>query len=371
MDAHEHTKSRDKHAHRRWQAVTAWMIQHKKITILIASAVLVLAAALVTFVVLYQKPVSDIQVPLTHQVKKKPAPKFYSPLTGIELADEAATKVNVTAVMIENSPDARPQSGLQQADVVYEAIAEGGITRFAALYQQNRPELLGPVRSLRMYYIDWMAPYDPAIAHVGGSLFALQEVRNGTHKDLDQFFNAGTYWRSSDRYAPHNVYTSFAKLDELNAQRGYAQSSPQAIVRSDQPFSGQVANAIDVTMSGPTYNSSWNYDAASATYLRSQAGAPHVDREKGHIGAQVVVVLKQQMDNVLEDGYRENYHTSGTGDAVVFAQGKATEAVWHKENMRTQLSFTDKKTGQPLPLPRGKTWFSAVPVNEGGGVSWQ
>lgn len=94
------------------------------------------------------------------------------------------------------------------------------------------------------------------------------------------------------------MYTSFAKLDELNAQRGYAQSSPQAIVRSDQPFSGQVANAIDVTMSGPTYNSSWNYDAASATYLRSQAGAPHVDREKGHIGAQVVVVLKQQMDNV-------------------------------------------------------------------------
>lgn len=371
MDAHEHTKARAKHARHYWQAISVWTVQHKKIAIIVASVLIVFIAALLTFLFVYQKPVADIQVPLTHQAGKKPNPKYYSPLTGIELPDEAATKTNVTAIMIENSPDARPQSGLQQADVVYEAIAEGGITRFAAIYQQNRPELIGPVRSLRMYYVDWMAPYDPAIAHVGGSLFALREVRNGTHKDLDQFFNAGTYWRSTDRYAPHNVYTSFANLDGLNAQRGYTQSSPQAIARSDQPFAGQTANSVNVTMSGPTYNSSWNYDAASATYLRSQAGAPHIDREKGQIGAQIVVVLKQQMDTVLEDGYRENYHTSGTGDAVVFAQGKATEAVWHKENMRTQLSFTDKSTGKPLPLPRGKTWFSAVPVNEGGAVSWQ
>ncbi len=371
MDAHEHTKTRAKHARHYWQAISVWTVQHKKIAIIVASVLIVFVAALLTFLFVYQKPVADIQVPLTHQAGKKPNPKYYSPLTGIELPDEAATKTNVTAIMIENSPDARPQSGLQQADVVYEAIAEGGITRFAAIYQQNRPELIGPVRSLRMYYLDWMAPYDPAIAHVGGSLFALREVRNGTHKDLDQFFNAGTYWRSTDRYAPHNVYTSFANLDGLNAQRGYTQSSPQAIARSDQPFAGQTANSVNVTMSGPTYNSSWNYDAASATYLRSQAGAPHIDREKGQIGAQIVVVLKQQMDTVLEDGYRENYHTSGTGDAVVFAQGKATEAVWHKENMRTQLSFTDKSTGKPLLLPRGKTWFSAVPINEGGAVSWQ
>ena len=371
MDAHEHTKARAKHARHYWQAISVWTIQHKKVAIIVASVLIVFVAALLTFLFVYQKPVADIQVPLTHQAGKKPTPKYYSPLTGIELPDEAATKTNVTAIMIENSPDARPQSGIQQADVVYEAIAEGGITRFAAIYQQNRPELIGPVRSLRMYYVDWMAPYDPAIAHVGGSLFALREVRNGTHKDLDQFFNAGTYWRSTDRYAPHNVYTSFANLDGLNAQRGYTQSSPQAIARSDQPFAGQTANSVNVTMSGPTYNSSWNYDAASATYLRSQAGAPHIDREKGQIGAQVVVVLKQQMDTVLEDGYRENYHTSGTGDAVVFAQGKATDALWHKENMRTQLSFTDKSTGKPLPLPRGKTWFSAVPINEGGAVSWQ
>lgn len=371
MDAHEHTQKRAKSSHNTPNKVTAWMLAHKKITAIIAGVALIVAGGLGVFMLVYQAPTPEVRVPMTHAVTKKPDPKYYSALTGLPVADEAATKGNVTAIMIENSPDARPQSGLQQADVVYEAIAEGGITRFAAVYQQNRPELIGPVRSLRMYYIDWLTPYDPAIAHVGGSLYALREVRNGTHKDLDQFFNAGTYWRAGDRYAPHNVYTSFAKLDALNAQKGYTQASPQPIVRGDTPISGQTANLISVTMSGPTYNSNWNYDAGSQTYLRSQAGAPHIDREKGQISTQVLVVLKQQMDTVMEDGWRENYHTSGSGDAVVFANGKAAEVIWHKQDMRTQLSFTNKSDGKAFALPRGKTWISAVPINEGGGVSWQ
>lgn len=362
MDAHKHT-----------QALTAWMVEHKKVTALAAAGALVLAAALISFTIFYQKPVAEIPVPLTHAVPKKPvvAAKYYSPLTGLELPDDAATKSNVTAIMIENSPDARPQSGLQQADVVYEAIAEGGITRFAALYQQQRPELIGPVRSIRMYYLDWITPYDAGVAHVGGSLFALREVRNGNHKDLDQFFNAGTYWRSTDRYAPHNVYTSFAKLDALNASRGYNQSNAQSVPRTDTPLAGATANHVSVAMSSALYNSSWQYDDASNTYLRSQAGRPHIDREKGQISTQVLVVLKQQMDTIMEDGWRENYHTTGTGDAVVISGGKAAEVTWHKENMQKQLFFTNKTDGKEFPLPRGKTWFSAVPVNDGGGVSWQ
>lgn len=372
MDAHEHTNSRAAHATGPWHRLTLWMVAHKKTTAIVVGAVLIVAAGLLSFIVFYQRPVAEVVVPLTHAIGHKPtAPKYYAPLTGLEVPDEAATKGNITAIMIENSPSARPQSGLQQADTVYEAIAEGGITRFAALYQQNRPELIGPVRSVRMYYLDWLSPYDAGIAHVGGSLFALQEIRNGTHKDLDQFFNAGTYWRSTDRYAPHNVYTSFAKLDALNTSRGYTQSNPQPIPRQDAPAEGKPANNIQVTMSTALYNSSWQYDTPSNSYLRSQGGAPHIDREKGQITSNVVVVLKQQMDTIMEDGYRENYHTSGTGDAVVFWGGKAAEVTWHKENMRTQFFFTDKQTGKPFPLPRGKVWLTAIPINTGGVVSWQ
>ncbi|HCH34960.1 MAG: hypothetical protein UY35_C0017G0019 [Candidatus Saccharibacteria bacterium GW2011_GWC2_48_9] len=369
MDAHEHTKMRGLHAHSKWQAIVTWVRTHKRITAAMAIVLTCLLSA-GAYALFAPSPDSPIKVPLTHEVKKKKVEQYYSPLTGLPVANEAATKSNVTAIMIENSPDARPQSGLQQADVVYEAIAEGGITRFAALYQQQRPELIGPVRSLRMYYIDWTTPYDPAVAHVGGSLFALQEIRNGSHKDLDQFSNPGAFWRTSDRYAPHNVYTSFASLDELNASRGYAQSNPQPIARRTTVPGGAVANQVNVTMSGPTYNSAWQYDAGSKTYLRSQAGAPHTDQEAGHISSQVVVVLKAQMNSVMEDGVRENYQTTGTGDAVIFAEGKAHGVIWHKENMRKQMFFTDKD-GKSFPLPRGKTWISVVPVNNGGDVSWQ
>ena len=367
MDAHEHTQARKGIRLR----LPLWVRKHKKATILIAIFMLLASVLIASIITLSHTNTPRMKVPLTRAAGKKPDPKYYSPLTGLPVADEAATKSNVTAIMIENSPDARPQSGLQQADVVYEAIAEGGITRFAALYQQQRPELIGPVRSLRMYYLDWVAPYDPSIAHVGGSLYALQEVRNGSHKDIDQFHNPGTYWRTSDRYAPHNVYTNFAHLDALNSQRGYTQSNPQPIARQNTMPPGGAASSVNVTMSSQTYDSAWQYDAGSKTYLRSQAGAPHTDREAGQISSQVVVVLKMHMDTVMEDGWRENYHTSGTGDAVIFAQGQAHEVTWHKESMRKQMFFTTKSNNKPFELPRGKTWMTAVPANEGGGVSWQ
>ena len=377
MDAHEHTKKRAKNhakANRksRWSRVVAWVSTHKKTSIAICTSIVALLVAGVGFAILRQYPVETIDVPIIGKVDKKPKPtQYFSPLTGLPVADEAATKANVTGIMIENSPDARPQSGLKAADVVYEAIAEGGITRFAALYQQDRPELIGPVRSLRMYYLDWMAPYDASIAHVGGSLFSLQEVRNGTHRDIDQFFNASTYWRAADRYAPHNVYTSFGHLDQLNAEKGFGSSNPKAIKRSDSKLEdGRPAGSISVTMSSPAYNSTWQYDDASQSYLRSQGGEPHMDREAGQISAQVVVILHSQMDHVMEDGWRENYNTSGAGDATILAYGKTVDAVWHKENAREQMRFTTKD-GKELPLPRGKTWFTAIPVNDGGGIAWQ
>lgn len=356
-----------------WRKLRTWMRHHKKASAaIIVTIVLLIGAGIAAAIMLWPQEQPAPQKKPAAITKPEPAPqKYYSPLTGKEVADEAATKANVTAIIIENTPAARPQSGLQQADVVYEAIAEAGITRFATLHQQERPELVGPVRSLRPYYLDWIAPYDASIAHVGGSRLSLQEVRNGTHRDIDQFHHPDSYWRATDRFAPHNVYTSFGHLDALNSSLGFDNSDPQPLERQDTPSSDVAATSIEVLMSGPTYNSAWHYDQEHARYLRSQAGAPHVDREHGQIAADVVVVLKMHMDHVMEDGLRENYHTSGTGDAVVFAGGVAHEVSWHKADMRTQISFTNKSDGKEFKLPRGTTWFSAVPVNEGGGVTWQ
>lgn len=347
-----------------------WVKAHPRKAYIIAGATLVLIAGTAIFATSGEKPAPVAKQPAKPASKPAVEVKYYSPLTGVQVADEAATKQAVTAVMIENSPDARPQSGLKQAGVVFEAIAEGGITRFLTLHQQDKPQLIGPVRSLRMYYVDWLAPFNASIAHVGGSAAALTEVRNGTYRDIDQFFNAGTYWRASDRYAPHNVYTSFEKLDALNQSKGYTESTFTGFTRTDGKASeAPNATSLAVTISGPLYNSSYTWDAATNTYLRSQAGAPHLDREDGQITPSVVVVLKVAMTKIMEDGYRESITTTGTGEAVIFQNGTAQTVTWSKADRASQIKFTDG-SGKDVPLVRGQTWISAVP-NGTGGVTWQ
>lgn len=336
------------------------------------AGIILLVSVAVGFIVFYKKP-EPVSQSKPSVIKKEtpPAPvKYYSPLTGLEVATEAATKQAATGIMIENSPDARPQSGLKAAGVVYEAIAEGGITRFLALYQQEKPQLIGPVRSVRLYYIDWVAPYNASVAHIGGSKFALDEVRNGRYRDIDQFFNAGSYWRARDRYAPHNVYTSFEKLDALNNAKGFKESTFTGFPRKDgQPSKAPNATKITVPVSGPLYNSSYVYDPATNSYNRSQAGAPHLDREAGQIKPSVIVAMKVNMTRIFEDGYREQITTTGNGTAVVFQDGVATEVTWSKLDRISQLTFTGPD-GKPFPLNRGQTWITAVP-NGKGDISWQ
>lgn len=352
-----------------WSRVRIWVGAHRTKTYLIVGAILIAIASTVAFIILSQKPVHHT----TYQIKKPVAPKpivYYSPLTGEIVPDEATTKQAVTGIMIENSPDARPQSGIKDAGVVYEAIAEGGITRFLALYQQEKPTLIGPVRSVRMYYVDWVAPYNASIAHIGGSAAALKEVRNGNYRDIDQFFNAGSYWRASDRYAPHNVYTSFEKLDALNKAKGFTQSTFTAFKRVDGKASAKPdATSISINVSGPAYNTGYTFDPATNKYNRLLAGVPHTDREKGQITPSVVIAMKVNMSLVMEDGYRESITTTGSGEAIIFQNGTAQTVTWHKADRASQISFTDA-AGKEVPLVRGQTWITAVP-NGNGSVAWQ
>jgi hypothetical protein len=348
----------------------------RKHRVLILSVVGVLFIGLVTigvFAFLYKKPV-QVQPLAVKTVAPTPIPKpaviYYSPLTGKPVADQAATAAPVTAIMIENSPDARPQSGLKDSGVVFEAIAEGGITRFLVLYQQEEPGLIGPVRSIRLYDAEWVAPFNASIGHVGGSIGGLAEVRNGSYRDIDQFFNGSSYYRSSDRYAPHNVYTTFTLLDALNAKKGYTSSSFTGFTRVDgKPAATPTATNINITISSALFNSSYIYDKTTNTYARSQAGAPHLDRESGQIAPTVVVAMRVDEKTVLQDGYREQITTIGSGAATIFQNGTATAVTWHKTAKISQITFTDA-AGVDVPLVRGQTWIAAVP-NNGGNVTWQ
>ena len=349
-----------------------WFKRNKKLAIILAIVGVLLIGAATAGALWYFNQKDDTPQVATKKEEPKPEPvKYYSPLTGNLVADEAATKQAVTAIMIENSPDARPQSGLKDSGVVFEAIAEGGITRFLVLYQQEKPALIGPVRSLRMYYVDWLAAFNASVAHVGGSAAALDEVRGGNYRDIDQFFNAGTYWRASDRYAPHNVYTNFERLDALNAAKGFTTSEFTGFARKDSAANpAPTATGVNVTISGPLFNSAYTYNAETNTYDRQQAGAAHVDRESGQISPRVVIVMRMQETTVLEDGYRQAITTIGSGSAVIFQDGVAQEVTWHKPSRAEQITFTDA-AGAPVSLARGQTWITAIPENKGGKVTWQ
>lgn len=355
-----------------WLRINRWFKKNRKTVIISGGIILVSIACTITYLVLFQKTTTKTTpVRVTKKAAVSVGAVYYSPLTGIKVADEMTTKQAVTGIMIENSPDARPQSGLKNSGVVFEAIAEGGITRFLVLYQQEKPQLIGPVRSVRPYYIDWAAAFNASIAHVGGSSAALDEVRNGNYRDIDQFFNANTYWRSTDRYAPHNVYTSFEKIDALNKEKGYNTSAFTGFSRIDGKASEKpTASTVNVTISSDLYNSSYAYNKTTNAYARSLAGEPHNDRETGQITPSVVIAMRVDESSIVEDASNHQAITTiGSGKAVIFQNGLAINATWSKSSKTEQIKFTDE-TGKDIPLIRGQTWIAAIP-NDGGNVTWQ
>lgn len=281
-----------------------------------------------------------------------------STLTGVQV-DPAVNERHVTAVMIENSLDARPQAGLNDAGVVFEAIAEGGITRFMTLFQDVEPDYVGPVRSVRPYYVQWLNGFDAAVAHVGGSADALAMLRNGKGKDLDQFFNPGPYGRVSSRYAPHNMYTSIPKLNDLETSKGWTKSNYTPIPRNltESPSKAPDVKQIDFNVSGAVYNPHYDYDQASNSYKRSEGGKPHTDEKSGaQLMPKVVVGLVMPQGR---NGIYTTYQTIGSGDAFVFQNGTLNKGTWHKSANGSNFTFTDA-AGKELKLNPGQTWFTVV-----------
>ncbi|HEX8182116.1 MAG TPA: DUF3048 domain-containing protein [Candidatus Saccharimonadales bacterium] len=321
------------------------------------------------------KPVAKAKVVV------KPAPKpITSPLTGMPVIPSQQT-LPVIGVMVENSPNARPQSGLKDAGVVYEAIAEAGITRFLALFQESHPGNVGPIRSARPYYLDWALAFDASYAHVGGSPDALQRIKDLGVRDLDQFFNPAAYRRITTRFAPHNVYTSIDDLTNLSKAKGYETSTFTGFARkAEQPYkpaastttpptpsapskpaaeARTAANTIDLGISGPYYNAQYAYDAATNSYKRNMAGTPHMDADSNtQLAPKVVIALAMQY-GLMADGYHSAYTTQGSGKMYVFQDGTVTTGTWTKGDPKSQFEFKDD-AGKVIALNPGQTWLSVV-----------
>ncbi len=308
-------------------------------------------------------------------------------------AKEAWDKRRPLAVMIENHAEARPQSGLTSADVVYEAVAEGGITRFMALFYCNLSDTqIGPVRSARTYYLDWLGEYDALYAHVGGAntpgpADALGQIIRYEVKDLNQFsIGFPVFWRDYQRLGhsvatEHTMYSTTQKLWEVGAKRGWI-ATDSAGVRWDKGFTswkfkedkgGGTTGKIKVNFweSQPGYQVEWTYDTASNSYKRNNGGSAHLDLDNNTQLNPKTIVIQFERESNANDGYPGNVHllykTTGTGNALIFQDGNVTEGKWNKLSRLSRSKYIDNK-GKEIEFNKGQIWIQTVP--EGSKVSY-
>ena len=280
-----------------------------------------------------------------------------APLSGVDVDPSLASRA-VTAIMIENSEEARPQSGLNDADVVFEAIAEGGITRFLALFQSKKPDYIGPVRSARPYYAEWAKTFDASYVHAGGSPDGLQTIAGLGVKDISAFaYGDDVFYRTTDRQSPHNLYSSFKGLDRVNQEKGFTGSKFTAWNRKKDVPQTPIASKIDITISTPYYNPSYTYDVTSNSYLRSEGGEVHKDEKSGkQLSPKTVLVMVM---NRSQNGIYSVYKTNGSGKFIAFQDGVATDGNWSRTNVTDQYAFKDANGFEYL-FNKGQVWTSIV-----------
>jgi hypothetical protein len=336
----------------------------KKWVIITAAVIVVVGGSAAAWFMLHSTPKPTPLKKLSIVQIKAPAPTTVaSDLSGLQVAP-SINNLPVTAVMIENSTFARPQSGLGQASVVFEALAEGGITRFMALYQDTAPSNVGPIRSVRPYYIQWAMGFDAAIAHVGGSPDALSDITAWNTRDLNEFYNGSYYHRITSREAPHNVYTSISLLNQLEDSKGYNTSTYTGFLRKDaDPAKQPTAAVINMDLSSSDYNVEYEYDAATNSYNRSEGGAPQIDANtNAQISPKVVVaMIIPESDGALDSSgaYYSVYQDIGSGPVDIFQDGTVTTGQWTKNSNTAQITFTTAK-GAPIKLDPGQTWLTAL-----------
>ncbi len=267
-------------------------------------------------------------------------------LTGIPIAPRPALVVKVDNV------DAEPQSGLNQADIVFEEIVEGQATRFAAVFNSMEANPVGPIRSARTQDVDLLLSLnDPAIAYSGANA----EVNSALQAAGFELFGEGTpgFFRRDDRPAPHNLYANVAALWPLIVSSGDAVSAFEYVAP------GEVVAGAPVTfaeMLVGSYNVRWEWDPVQGLFLRSQLGSPH-ELTDGRASADTVVVLVVEY-GVSPAGGGPEAQTLGSGRAVVYTDGRKIEGSWSRQNPTDQFSL--EAGGQPILLAPGRTWVELV-----------
>ena len=343
-----------------------WSVKKNRVLTIIGIILVILAALAVGFYFLIFK--NDVGLPKLDITKEEAKPELYANiLDGTMVSQEAANK-HPLGIMVENHVDARPQSGLSDASIVYEAIAEGGITRFLAVFSSKGSAKVGPVRSARTYYVNWIKELNGYYSHVGGNYDALELIKKIGILDLDQFANPSAYWRDKSRKvsSEHTMYTDTSKLYGIAADKKYSTDNtfiPYKFV--DEPAAELRVpgyETVSINFGNANYNVVYRYSKDTNSYARELAGKPHMDASNNtQITAKNIIIQTVKRSPVVtkinESGWA--METTGSDKAVIIKDGTKIDGAWKKDNDNSRTRFYDA-AGTEVSFNRGVTWIEVI-----------
>lgn len=300
--------------------------------------------------------------------------KAINPLTGLWI-DEEAAKRRPVAVMINNLKKALPQSGISQADIIYETLVEGEITRLMAVFQDFDAEKIGPVRSARHYYLDFALDHDAIYVHYGRSPQAEKafDELDISHLEGLSYLDEIMFWRDPERYnAPgmkeHSAYTNAEKILKAWDMVGYKKQKSKDL----EPVFHFAEEEIMLTEGEPANNvilpfsnyqiSEFELDKDNNIYKRYQFGEPHIDIEYSEqLSAKNIIVQYAEIYPIPKDSAgRKEVELVGSGKGVYITNGKAIPILWSKKSHFIPTSFFEED-GSVLKINKGKTWICVFP----------
>jgi hypothetical protein len=308
------------------------------------------------------EPVEDVAEETEDTKKAEETFEAVFPLTGIGTNDSIDSRT--VAVMVNNHPNARPQSGLHKADIVYEVLAEGDVTRFLAIFQSEKPEVIGPVRSARDYYVKLGKGYDAFYVAHGYSPDAKEMLDAGVVNNINGMEYDGTLFERADfRKAPHNSYITFDNIIKGAEKNNIAMTHnpkelPFLSEEEVNALEGTEAPAIKIAYSKRDYaTAEYMYDEIEQTYFRYSMGEITEDLDTKEPVSIDNLLIIETSHKVIDAAGRNDIDLTSGGKALLLQKGKKKEVEWKNVDGRL-LPYSN---GETVGLVPGKTWINIVP----------
>lgn len=299
-----------------------------------------------------------------------PAPPQYNcPLDGTIVTSRDAALLRPIVIQVDNAPAARDQAGLSKADIVYEALAEGDVTRFSAVFACHEADVVGPVRSVRLIDLELVPEFQALLANSGASEGVTEVLRS--NPDIpnidDNAYHDAAFKRTSDRVAPHNLMTSTSAIRQAASGAGFPITAfLPSIPFKDDSAAPSVSN-IEVNYSAWA-DVKYKYDPASNAWLRFHGSEPNKDSETGQQLAPKNVIIQfvpSYQSDIVEDiggAHGMEYTLTGSGKVLIFRDGQVIEGIWVRANKGDITQYLDA-ANKPIPLNRGLTFVQIVDTN--------